>query len=272
VLKSSVPSSSVLVGRSVPVVPDRKPVLSEKWLVIVYVSVKFKRDLSGLVNVLDRSDVVIVTHVGDGSVQAYLSSVGIAFSVRDSRETSVEKMIRWTEKQLGVGEISAKVIVNRSGRYEPTIVRNVEMLRVVDKNLLVTRNLAKYLPQKKTVSFVYFYKFLVFGVGKYADIVSLVRQYQFSLTTLVKYVLDRIEFDIQVYKMIMDSEFTRDTCLEMAERINKPVGVLLECLRMFDVVSIERLYTIKVLVGSVRGKTPTEFLYKIRGVVSERKV
>ena len=260
------PPSSVIIGRGVPVVPKVFPVLTSKWLVVVYVGSKIQQQIKVVLGSESFADFVFVTSMRNGDLQSSLQSEGIDFVIRDTTTPSVEMLVEYVRENLGVSEPLAKSIVKRSGNYETSVVKNVAILSVLDPQTITTTLLKRYLPERPPISFNYLYRFLVGFGGEYSLVVKLVKQYQYSVQTLVKYLVGRLDTDIMLFDLIMDAQITKENYRTQAIELKRPLYVVEEALQLFDQLSYERLVAIRLVLSQVSKNSVIEFLYRLRSV------
>ena len=267
IIKKPFPKSSIITTNSIPTLPRTMPLLTDKWLILVYLGRNYQKQIEASMLFVESSVIVFICKFGVNEICNAVFTLYPDYTFYDRSIVSPENLQKYVQHRLSVSPNVAKKIVERSGKYESSVVKNVEMLRILPPNELTNKMVDLYIPERNMASFNYVYQFLVLGVGNYSRVVKLVRQYQYSIETIVKFLVKRLNSEIEIFEMIMDAKLTGVNYLQVASELKEPIYKIENSLLLFNKVTLEHLVVIRSLLSKMTKYDPIEFLFTLKGVV-----
>lgn len=242
--------------------PSKRPILSDKWLIRLKLGRSISRQLTNAAKIKDIANFIFVSDKHSDSVLRSLNDYGFDYQVVDNLRPDIELLTAYVKNELGVADPVARHIVDRSNRYEPLIIKNVQLLSLVTNKKLSRANVDKYLQDSSGVSFTYFYRFILLKEGEYGKIVKLVYRYQNSLAILCNFLINKLKQDINLFQEIMDGNLCKDNYIAYAEQKKVSAYTLQQAMLLFDKVTLETLYAKLLVFESLLGKNCAEFILK----------
>lgn len=249
---------------------DKPPPFTKGWLIFVN-----SRDISpDVINVLGSGDNCAVYVVNnqeslDLLVQTFMESK-VKFQTINNLNPSKESILRYIEKTLNVDTELAQYIYRRHRGYVPKIVETVEIMLV--HGIVTKADIKKYTTASTSLSWDGLFQHII-GVKPASSkkVMALVKQYQYGMKYLLKFLVKRFELYIMVHELAAMGElslsnykeYRRANAKKFKDVTDYRVQVALESI---GVVSYEKLVYLYLLYKRLDKSTIAvgEFLALLR--------
>lgn len=243
--------------------PNKPPPLTGKWVLFIYLDYKsVVKQLQEAKKCISIAHCIFISQDSSGTVQRLLVEAGFAFKVVNNLTVSSEDLLKYIQKNLNISESLAKRVLSRSNKYEPFVVKNVSILSVLEPCDLSISNIDKYLLESNEISFQYLYWFIMTKEGEYKKVLSLVYRYKDNIHVLCNFLEKRISKEIFLFQEILNGNISKENYIMYAEKNNFPYYMLQKTLKLFDMITLEELYTKLVLYQKLKHCNCVEFIMK----------
>lgn len=242
--------------------PPGKPVLSRKWLIVLTLTRSFRKQIMEATKISKFAIFIFITHNKVENIQQELKDAGFDYQLVDNLHPDREALTKFVKDELGIADPLARHIVDRSNRYEPLVIKNIKLLKLVTYKQLTKTDVDRYLQDNSGASFSYLYRYILLGEGEYKKVVELVFRYQNAPFVLCKYLIDKLAQDYNLFLEIIDGNLSKENHLAFAETRKLDSRMVYQTILLFNSITLETLYAKRLLYESLLGKNCVEFILK----------
>lgn len=205
---------------------------------------------------------IFISSDNSGGVQEVLSTVFPRYDVINNLKPKVNDLEHYVCKELGVTSSIASLILTQSKMYEPTVLRNVQTLKLLGDVPITAKLVDKYLSTNFSLNLAYMYNYILFREGDYKTTIKLIYEHRDNANMLCYYMMKHIKVDIKYFKLILDGTLGLDNYISYANEHNINIKVLQKTLKLFNLVTLETLYIKLSLYESLLGQGIHDFIMK----------